>query len=119
MDYVVVETDGEIEALDALRVCQSGLPVSGLNVLRSDFDDLRLGNPLLYQAVHRGIPLSAQCQACPEREVCGGGFLPHRYSRARGFDNPSIWCKDILKLTRHIREWLARQTAAEQGIAVA
>jgi len=27
--------------------------------------------------------------------VCGGGFLPHRYKRENGFDNPSVWCEDI------------------------
>jgi uncharacterized protein len=113
MNYLVVETDGSIEALDALRVCENGLPVSGLNVLENGFDDLALGSPLLYRAVHEGIPLCAQCEACPEVDVCGGGYLPHRYSHARGFDNPSVWCEDILRLTRHIRTWLARQTETE------
>jgi uncharacterized protein len=109
MSYLVVETDGSIEALDALRVCESGLGKSGLNVLRSDFDDLRLGLPLVHQAVHEGFPLASQCRSCPERKVCGGGYLPHRYARANGFDNPSVWCADILKLLGHLRAYLAAQ----------
>lgn len=112
--YLVVETDGSIEALDALRVCDDGLGVSGLNVLDAGFDDLDRGSSrLLHQATHEGFPLCAQCRACPEVEVCGGGYLPHRYSRRRGFDNPSVWCEDILALTRHMRGWLAdREVAA-------
>ena len=110
LSYVVVETDGAIEALDALRVCRAGLGKSGLNVLQHSFDDLSLGDPFLYQAVHSGVPLCAQCQACPERELCGGGYLPHRYARANGFDNPSVWCADILKLLEHMRAWM-RQTS--------
>jgi uncharacterized protein len=103
LSYVVVETDGSIEALDALRVCEAGLARSGLNVLTDDFDDLERGLPLLYQAVHQGIPLAAACRACPDVDVCGGGYLPQRYSRSRGFDNPSVWCADILKLLAHMR----------------
>lgn len=103
MSYLIIETDGSIQALDALRVCEDGIADSGLNVLQHGFDDLHVGLPLVHQVVHEGIPLSAVCEACSEREICGGGYLPHRYSRDKGFNNPSVWCKDILKLLAHIR----------------
>lgn len=108
MSYLIVETDGAIEALDALRVCEEGIAVSGLNVRQHGFDDLARGLPLVHQAVQRGFPLPAACRSCSERDVCGGGFLPHRYSRAKAFDNPSVWCADILKLTAHMRGHLER-----------
>jgi uncharacterized protein len=117
MSYLVVETDGSIEALDALRVCESGMGQSGLNVLQNSLDDLRLGLPLVHQAVHDGIPLSAQCTACPERETCGGGYLPHRYARANGFDNPSVWCADILKLLEHMRAYIAGRSRSDVCLA--
>jgi uncharacterized protein len=101
--YVVIETDGAIEPLDALRVCANGITKSGLCVLTHGLDDLHKGAPLLHRVVHEGVPLCKQCLECPEGQVCGGGYLPHRYSRAREFDNPSVWCKDILKLFGHIR----------------
>ena len=105
MTYVIVETDGSIEALDALRVCEQGLANSGLNVLTREFDDVQAhSSSLLAQALGEGFPLAPVCQRCQFRDVCGGGFLPHRYSRANGFNNPSVWCQDILKLLRHIRE---------------
>jgi uncharacterized protein len=104
MNYLIVETDGSIEALDALRVCEDGIAQSGLNVLEHGFGDLAAGLPLVHQAMHQGFALAPPCRACAEREVCGGGHLPHRYSRARKFDNPSAWCADILKLFAHIRE---------------
>lgn len=112
MAYLVVETDGSIEALDALRVCEDGINRSGLNVLRNGFNDLRLGLPLVYRAVHEGFPLSSTCRACQERDVCGGGYLPQRYSRANGFDNPSVWCADILKLLAHIRRTISQDAIA-------
>ena len=112
MSYVVVETDGAIEALDALRVCEEGIAASGLNVLTHGFDDLDQGDSqLLHEAVHRGFALCDACVACPEVALCGGGYLPHRYSRRNGFDNTSVWCRDILRLIAHVREWVADHSA--------
>jgi uncharacterized protein len=98
MSYLVVETDGSLQAVDTLRICQEGLAESGLNVFEHGLDDLHLGLPFVHRLVHEGMPLSATCQACPENRICGGGYLPHRYASKNGFDNPSVWCKDILKL---------------------
>lgn len=102
-NYLVIDTDGNIQANDALKVCDSGISESGLNVARHGFDDLHLGLPLVNRLVHEGLPLSAQCQACAERDICGGGAVTTRYAKANGFDNPSVWCGDMLELLAHIR----------------
>jgi len=102
-NYLVIDTDGNIQANDALKVCDDGISESGLNVARHGFDDLHLGLPLVNRLVHEGLSLSAQCQACPERDVCGGGAVSTRYAKANGFDNPSVWCADMLELIGHIR----------------
>ena len=102
MSYLVVETDGTIQAVDTLRICKEGLAESGLNVLTDGLDDLHRGLPLVHQLVHEGLPLSAPCNECVHKRTCGGGYIPHRYSNARGFDNPSVWCADIIKLLDHI-----------------
>jgi len=101
--YLVIDTDGAIQSLDVLKVCDPGIAESGLNVTVHGFDDLGTGAPLVHQAVHVGFPPSEQCRVCPELAVCGGGFLPQRYSRARQFDNPSVWCEDILAILAHVR----------------
>jgi uncharacterized protein len=103
MSYVVVETEGSIEPLDALKVCEQGLTQVGLNILRHRFDDLEQGLPLMRELVDKGLPLPGRCRNCPEQKICGGGYYPNRYSRARSFDNPSVWCADILKLIAHLR----------------
>jgi uncharacterized protein len=102
-NYLVIDTDGNIQANDALKVCDDGISESGLNVARHGFEDLHLGLPLVNRLVHEGLSLSAQCQACTERDVCGGGLVTTRYAKANGFDNPSVWCADMLELIRHIR----------------
>lgn len=105
--YIIVETDGSIETLDALRVCKNGIAVSGLNILQHDFDDLEQGLPLVHQLMTDGIPLSATCMKCHESAVCAGGYLPHRFAAQNEFDNPSVWCADILKLIAHMRQRIA------------
>lgn len=103
MSYAVVESDGAIEALDVLKVCGVGVNGTGLNVATDDLAALTRSDGLGAQILRGEVALSPVCQACPERVVCGGGYIPHRYSSANGFANPSAWCADILKLVGHIR----------------
>ena len=101
--YLIVDTDGSIQPNDALRVCEHGITQTEANVKFAGFDDLARTAPFAYRLLTKGIELCATCQACPEVAVCGGGYVPHRYSRERGFDNPSAWCDDIKRLLRHMR----------------
>ena len=103
MSYLVIESDGDIEALDALKVCQPGITKAGLSITVDQFADLSHASPLVRQFVNDGMPPPSGCNGCHERSVCGGGYLPHRFSKARSFDNPSVWCRDILKLFGHMR----------------
>ena len=101
--YVFIESDGELEGLDNLRACKDGISKINLNVQDADFQDILRANGMHGIAIFEGLPLSKTCHACPECDTCGGGYLPHRYSSVNGFDNPSVWCADLLKLFAHIR----------------
>lgn len=101
--FVFVEVDGEIEGLDVLRMDREGLASTGLSVGTDDFASLAAQRSFHADAIFRGLPLPTGCRACPERATCSGGYLPHRWSEARGFDNPSAGCEDILLLFAHLR----------------
>jgi uncharacterized protein len=105
--YVFVETGGDIEGLDVLRICRPGLPATGLHVSRDAFADIANTESLHRSVIFEGIPLPTGCRACPERHTCGGGYLPHRFSAQRGFDNPTVWCPDMLRMFGRLRELLA------------
>lgn len=102
--YCFVETDGGIEGLDVLRICGQGLPATTLNVRSADFMAIAERNALHRKIMFEGPSLPSPCRACPERDTCGGGYLPHRYSIDRGFDNSSVWCRDLLLLFGRLRE---------------
>jgi uncharacterized protein len=104
--YVFVEADGEIEGLDCLRTCKEGIAKINLNVLRDDFCKIQETDSMHSIAIFQGMPLPQGCRGCPEQDTCAGGYLPHRYSSERGFDNPSVWCADLLKLFAHLRSRL-------------
>jgi uncharacterized protein len=105
--YLIVETDGSIEAMDALRVCKNGISRTGLNVLSDGFRAVSKAAPMAFDVIHGAIPLSPICVACPKRDVCGGGYLPSRYSEANLFSNPSVWCRDISLLVDALTGYLA------------
>jgi uncharacterized protein len=99
---VVIETDGGIEPVSALKACGEGFTKAGLNVLNSAIDDV-YDAPLFKEYLAGPECLSQECASCPIVTVCGGGYLPHRYKSENGFDNPSIFCRDLTKLIRHIQ----------------
>jgi uncharacterized protein len=98
----IIDADGSIEQVDALRSAYHGASGTGLNVFDHTFDEV-LGHPAV-AARQAGVGgLCEACQRCPIRQICGGGFYPHRYRAGHGFQNPSVYCPDLQKLIGHIR----------------
>jgi uncharacterized protein len=101
-EVLVIETDGGIEAIDTLKTCGYGFTKAGCNVRTHELDDaLQCELASLYVQSH--TKLCTQCLNCPIRELCGGGYLAHRYRRKNGFNNTSVFCKDLLKLISYIQ----------------
>lgn len=111
-DYLVIETDGSIEAVDALKICGNGFTKEGLDIKKHSFEDA-LGASLvqLYHKAHQKLP--EKCQQCSIVEICGGGFLPHRFSSERGFDNPSVYCEDIYKIIGYVQNRIIENLSPE------
>lgn len=99
---VVIESNGSIEAVDPLRVCGDSFTRTNLNVLFNNISDL-WDLPLfrMYYNSHR--ILCDKCNNCSIKNICGGGYIVHRYSEINGFDNPSLYCNDIKKLVTYIQ----------------
>ena len=111
-EVIVVETDGAIEPVDTLKICESGITKTALNVARNGIDEA-LTLPLLQLYHFSGQRLCATCRSCVVRDVCAGGYLPHRYSAGNAFDNPSVYCRDLLKLIAVIQNWVVGQLPPE------
>ncbi len=101
-DVLVIETNGDIESLDVLKICGNGFTKGNANVSTTSFDEA-LQTPLakMYQLCHSMT--STTCQKCVVKDICGGGYLPHRFSKENKFNNPSIYCENLMKLIVHIQ----------------
>lgn len=102
---LVIETNGEIEAIDSLKACGHGFTKTGLNITSNNLEDIQntsLGN-LYFNDLNS--KLCNQCLQCPLNEICKGGRLVHRHSKRNGFNNPSVYCNDLIKLIAHVQKF--------------
>jgi len=101
-EVLVIETNGDIESVDVLKICGHAFTKTNANVHATEFDEA-LTTPLarLYNLSHINLP--KKCISCPVNDICGGGYLPHRFSSKNGFNNPTVYCKDFMKLITHIQ----------------
>jgi uncharacterized protein len=98
---VVVESDGAIEQVDALKSAYEGACATGLSVLHDELDEaLRDPGVIARQIGVRALAI--ECRSCEFRNQCGGGHYAHRYSPGEGFLTRSVYCDDLKKLIRHI-----------------
>lgn len=101
VDLVVVETNGDVEGVDSLKAAFQGATRLGYNVFDHDFDTVARDAAVRRRQVGAD-ELCETCRNCHVVEICGGGYLPNRYSKERGFDNPSVYSSDLEKLILHI-----------------
>ncbi len=117
---LVIEPDGRIDKNDTLKVAHAGADRFALtwNVHVDDIADILASQT--YAHYHRQQrPSAPECFSCPERAVCGGGMVAHRWSAANGFDNPSVYCADQRHLIAAMRARLAAAAASQGELAYA
>lgn len=108
VNVVTIESNGEIEGIDTLKSSFEYAPCVNRNVFNSSFEEV-LFSPIILSRMQGVKNLCQECLNCSLINICGGGYLPHRYSEKKGFLNPSIYCQDILKLIWHIRNALVEE----------
>ncbi|BBH68345.1 hypothetical protein ACTI_50300 [Actinoplanes sp. OR16] len=113
---IVFNTDGSIEQVDSLRSAYEGAVDTGLSVFTHDLDDA-LAHPAVTFRQQGFDALGAECRQCPLVMVCGGGHYVHRYRDGSGFANPSVYCRDLAYLIRHVRTRVQQDVTALRGTA--
>lgn len=107
---VVIDTDGSIRQVDTLSAAYDGAADTGLTVLDHTLD-AALDHPGIVARQIGTAALCPECLACRVRDVCGGGYYPHRYRDGEGFLNPSVFHPDLLRLITAIREYVSAEVA--------
>ncbi|MFJ5233285.1 FxsB family cyclophane-forming radical SAM/SPASM peptide maturase [Kitasatospora sp. NPDC088391] len=109
-DLVVIETDGTLEQADSLKTAYDGAPATGFDVFAHTLDEVAR-HPGMLERQSGLAGLADACRACPVVRSCGGGLYAHRYRTGGGFDHPSVYCGDLLKLITTIRDRVQPPTA--------
>jgi uncharacterized protein len=105
-----VMPDGSLEPLDVLRIAGNGSTKTGLNVFDHDIQAVT-ANDVWLKAFNASLNLPAKCKACEFRNACGGGYLPHRFSTENGYENPSVYCEDLIEVFEHSWQRIAAQVS--------
>jgi len=100
--YLVVVTNGEFETLDHLKML--GENSSDFRKTKSDVFNNSISfaeksaTSLLQNTGASTLP--ENCESCSVKDICAGGYLPHRYSSSNLFNNSSVACTAIKGMFR-------------------
>ena len=107
VELCTIMTDGSVEAHDVLRIAGDGSTATTFNIFDDALDEIR-NEPRWQAARDASINLAAKCRNCKFMHVCGGGYLPHRFSKANGYDNPSVYCNDLYAMFENVWDVLGQ-----------
>jgi uncharacterized protein len=88
-----------------LRIAGDGFTHTTFNIFEHAIDDVRQ-EPRWQAARDASINLCEKCRQCKFMNACGGGYLPHRFSKHNGYDNPSVYCDDLYATFEHMQSVL-------------
>jgi uncharacterized protein len=104
VSLLTIETDGTYHDLDVLKITESGRTATGLGVDNAPLAAAAMSDVILeHQRLLQPSGLASECQRCPERDICGGGSIPHRFGSGT-FNHPTVYCREMLALIKHARE---------------
>ena len=102
---LVVETDGTITKNDTLKNSFDGADLFCRNwsVHRNSFSEVTASAEYLQYAASQRTK-HRECLECKLLPACGGGMMLHRWSADKGYDNPSVYCRDQKHLLNRVAD---------------
>ena len=112
---IVVTNDGSIEKLDTLRSSYDGAAQTSMHLRDTSITEVLAQPEFKIRTVGKQA-LADLCQTCPIVQKCGGGYEPHRYSKANGYDNPTVYCTDMMELFSHVRNRMVERSMGQRQV---
>jgi uncharacterized protein len=100
-ELITVSSNGDIAPDDIIRTLAPRFRETGYQVAKNTLNDLAQSSTWLEVSRAQEI-LPEACQSCVWKNVCRSGNPQHRFSEARGFDNPSIYCKSLKRVYSYV-----------------
>lgn len=112
---ITISSDGSIAPNDLLRACGEAVMMSGLNVANMTLNET-VNSPFFRHLENQRRLISNQCAECCWLSVCGGGLMPHRYSRTNEFENESIYCAGLKRIYTTVASHLIKSGLPPQRL---
>jgi len=97
-----LETDGSYHDLDVLKITEQNSSDLGMHLETDPIESAEKANQIQF---HRSLltfeGLSEACKSCDKVNICGGGSVPHRFSK-EGYQNPTVYCREMYALIDHM-----------------
>lgn len=108
-----IETDGTYHDLDVLKITEKNSSYLEMGLETHSIADVEKSTKI---QAHR-ILLTKQglcktCLSCEHVDICGGGSVPHRFSK-EGYLNPTVYCQEMFALIEHAINRFANQLQNE------
>lgn len=116
-NIISVSSNGDLGPEDTLRTLDPRFSSMGLNVARNDLRDLIESDAWREQADAATLRPDG-CKDCGWWKVCKGGRPVNRYSKSRGFANPSIYCAGLKEVYAETGAFLVRNGTPLSEIAL-
>jgi uncharacterized protein len=117
LSYLTIEADGFYHTTDILKVAYENASAMGISLKNTTIEDAANHRKVEdYNNLLAKENLPQICKSCDVIDICGGGSLPHRYSEANGFDNPTIYCQEMRALITHAKQRLTDEIDKELAI---
>ena len=110
LDYITIETDGSYHTTDIMKVAYENASAVGFGLFNAPIEKaLKSEKFLEYNELIKWNNLPLKCKNCEFGYTCGGGSLPHRYSPNNFFNNPTVYCEEMMALFTCARNLLIKE----------
>jgi uncharacterized protein len=104
-NIISVSSNGDLGPEDTLRILDPRFRSLGLNIAKNDLRDLIESEAWREQADAATVKPDG-CKDCGWWKICKAGRPINRYSKSRGFSNPSLYCSGLKDMYAHIGAFL-------------
>lgn len=116
LPLISISSNGELAPMDELRNTDPTLILdSNTTIVSIDLKNF-IEKPIFTLLDHAQMEQPSACQQCCWRAVCNAGALPNRYSHAKKFDNPSIYCDGLKLYYSHVSACLLKNGYGEKEL---
>jgi uncharacterized protein len=112
---ITISSKGDILPDDILRPIFKQLDQTIYNISNDSLKDFLEKSAINKILASASTNLPLQCHNCEWLNICGGGHLINRYSKDNFFNNPSVYCKDLIFIYNPIKQFLITNKYIKQA----